>query len=373
MTDKCEINKTKCKGDFLEAKLAQEQVLPIGKLDSGLLEDLVFRHLKYRRNDVKERPGIGLDWATLDFGEYDCIVSSDPISAATNDIGRLAVHINCNDIATQGIAPMAMTLVLLLPEGTTVKQLENIMMQAGSESAALGVEIVGGHTEITDAVNKPVAVATCFGKSSSRRETFKMKPGDKVLMSKLAGLEGTAIVCSDAGDQLDFLTGEEIEHGKFLINQLSVIKEGIISGEVGTCGMHDVTEGGILGAVWEICQVANLGVKLYEDKIPVDPVTVKLAENLDFDYLRLISSGSMIIVAKADRVDEIIKRCEEAGVKVSEIGEMTSANEGCQILANLHKEEAKGGKPDGKPEGVWQKIDSPDADHLYKAFENLNK
>lgn len=373
MTDNCDKNETKCNEEILGQGSAQEQVLPIGKLDSSLLEDLVFKHLKYRRSDVKARPGIGLDCATLDFGEYDCVVSSDPISAATNDIGRLAVHINCNDIATQGVAPMAMTLVLLLPEGTTTKQLEDIMKQAGSEAAAIGVEIVGGHTEITDAVNKPVAVATCFGKTSSRRENFEMKPGDKVLMSKLAGLEGTAIVCSDAGDQLDFLTSEEIRHGKSLMNQLSVIKEGIISGEVGACGMHDVTEGGILGAVWEICQVANLGVKLYEDKIPVDPVTVKLAQNLDFDYLRLISSGSMIIVAEASRASEIIKRCEVVGVSVSEIGELTSEDEGCKILVDSHKEEAKDGGPDEKAKGVWQKIDPPDADHLYKAFENLNK
>ena len=137
--------------------------------------------------------------------------------------------------------------------------------------------------------------------------------------------------------------------------------------------MHDVTEGGILGAVWEICQVAILGVKLYEDKIPVDPVTVKLAQNLDFDYLRLISSGSMIIVAEASRASEIIKRCEVVGVSVSEIGEMTSASEGCKILVEAHKEEAKDGKPDDKSEGVWQEIDPPDADHIYKAFENLSK
>ena len=371
MTNKQVVNEKICDAENLNKESTENQELPIGKLDSKLLQNLVFRHLTYRRGDVKERPAIGLDCATLDFGDFDCIISSDPISAATNDIGRLAVHINCNDIATQGVAPMAMTLVLLLPKGTTRKQLEDIMIQAGSESEALGVEIVGGHTEITDAVNTPVAVATCFGKSLSGRENPEMKPGDKVLMSKLAGLEGTAIVCSDAEDKLTFLSEDEINRGKSLMNQLSVVKEGIISGEVGACGMHDVTEGGILGAVWEICQVANLGVNLYEDKIPVDPVTIKLAQNLGFNYLRLISSGSMIIVAEKDKAEEIIKHCKDAGINVTEIGEMKPASDGCNILLDPKR---CGNNGDSKTTGDrWQNIDPPAGDHLYKALENLNK
>ncbi len=338
----------------------EEQILPVGKLDSRLLENLVFKHLTYKRSDVKARSGIGLDCAALEFGDFDCVVSSDPISAATNDIGRLAVHINCNDIATQGVAPMAMTLVLLLPYGTTTKQVEEIMVQAGSESASLGVEIVGGHTEITEAVNKPVAIATCFGKTLSDKMSEEMKPGDRVLMSKVAGLEGTAIICSDMEDKLSFLKDDEIRHGKEFFKKLSVVKEGIISGEEGASGMHDVTEGGILGAVWEICQVAGLGVRLYGEDIPVDPVTVKLAKNLNFDYFRLISSGSMVIVAGEEKAARIIERCKELGVRVSDIGEIVPSYEGRKILVDDRLRGIHG--------NVWEDIDPPAGDHLYKAL-----
>ena len=127
-----------------------------------------------------------------------------------------------------------------------------------------------------------------------------------------------------------------------------------------------MTEGGILGAVWEICQVANLGVKLYEEKIPVDPVTLKLAQTLNFDYLRLISSGSMIIVAEGDKADEIIKRCSVVGVEVTEIGEMMPISEGYKILIDNNRY-------DCQVEGGWQTIDPPSGDHLYKALDNLNK
>lgn len=337
-----------------------DKVLPVGKLDSQLLESLVFKHLTYKRSDVKARSGIGLDCAALEFGDFDCVISSDPISAATNDIGRLAVHINCNDIATQGVAPMAMTLVLLLPYGTTTKQVEEIMVQAGSESAALGVEIVGGHTEITEAVNKPVAIATCFGKTLGNKMPKEMKPGDRVLMSKVAGLEGTAIICSDMVDKLDFLNEDEIRHGKDFFEKLSVVKEGIISGEEGASGMHDVTEGGILGAVWEICQVARLGVRIYGENIPVDPVTLKLAKHMDFDYFRLISSGSMVIVAEEEKATRIIERCMELGVRVSDIGEIVPSYEGRKILVDDRLRGIHG--------NVWEDIDPPAGDHLYKAL-----
>ena len=162
------------------------------------------------------------------------------------------------------------------------------------------------------------------------------------------------------------------------MDQLSVVKEGVISGEIGACGMHDVTEGGILGAVWEICQAANLGVDLYEDKIPVDPVTLKLSQNLDFNYLRLISSGSMIIVAENDKAEEIIKQCKDVGITVTEMGEMKPAPDGCKILVDPkrwgknYKENYK--NYDSQPDDDrWQIIEPPAGDHLYKAFENLDK
>ncbi len=363
--DSGEMGELDLKKEEISRDMTEECILPVGKLESKLLENLVFKHLTYKRSDVKIRSGIGLDCAALDFGDFDCVVSSDPISAAASDIGRLAVHINCNDIATQGVAPMAMTLVLLLPYGTTTKQIEEIMLQAGDESAALGVEIVGGHTEITEAVNKPVVVATCFGKTLSKKVPEEMKPGDRVLMSKVAGLEGTAIICSDMEDRLDFLNKEDIRHGQQFFENLSVVKEGIISGEEGASGMHDVTEGGILGAVWEICRVAGLGVRIYGKNIPVDPVTVKLAKHMDFDYFRLISSGSMVIVAEESKAARIIERCGELDITVSDIGEIVPSYEGCKILVDDRLRGIHG--------NVWEDIDPPAGDHLYKALNYIEQ
>ncbi|MEL7656910.1 MAG: AIR synthase related protein, partial [Bacillota bacterium] len=139
-------------------------MLKTGKLDSRLLEEIVFKNIKYKRPEVITRPGIGEDCAVVDFGAYECVMSTDPITAAVGEIGKLAVHISCNDIASNGIEPLGIMLTVMLPEGTTEEQVEEIMKQAGQVSEELGVEIIGGHTEITPAVTKPIIVSTAIGR-----------------------------------------------------------------------------------------------------------------------------------------------------------------------------------------------------------------
>lgn len=171
-------------------------MLKAGKLDSKLLEEIVFKNIRYRRPEVLTRPGIGEDCAVLDFGEYECVLSTDPITGAISEIGRLAIHISCNDIASNGVEPLGILLAVMLPEGTTEDQIQEMMRQAGEASEELGVEIIGGHTEITPAVNKPVIVSTAVGrgKKGDSQSAEEMKPGDYILMTKLAGLEGTGII-----------------------------------------------------------------------------------------------------------------------------------------------------------------------------------
>ena len=131
-------------------------MLQTGKLDSDLLKSLIFGKIRYRNDDVKVRPGIGEDCAVVGFGEYDCIMSTDPITAAVADIGRLAIHITCNDIASNGVQPLGIMLAVMLPEGTTEEDVAHIMGQAADTAVDVGVEIIGGHTEVTPSVNQPV-------------------------------------------------------------------------------------------------------------------------------------------------------------------------------------------------------------------------
>ncbi|MDF3001668.1 MAG: synthase [Bacillota bacterium] len=315
-------------------------MLKTGKLDSKLLEDIVFKNIKFRRPEVITRPGVGEDCAVVDFGAYECVLSTDPITAAVSEIGRLAVHISCNDIASNGIEPLGIMLAVMLPEGTTEEQIEEIMKQAGEASEKLGVEIIGGHTEITSAVTKPVIVSTALGRGAkwSSQQAENMKPGDFILMTKQAGLEGTGIIAGDYKAELkDYLTEEEFEQAADMLDQISVVKEGVIAGRIGTAGMHDITEGGVLGAVWEMCSIAETGAEVWTDKIPVAEVTKKICDRFDIDYLRLISSGSMMIMVHPEVKVQMEEALSSAGIPVACIGRICEKDEGIRMVVDNEK------------------------------------
>lgn len=328
-------------------------MLNIGKLDSELLEKIVFENIHYRRPEVLTRPGIGEDCAVIDFEAYDCVISTDPITAAISDIGRLAIHISCNDVASNGVQPIGIMLAVLLPVGTTAEEIEEMMHQAAVAAEALEVEIIGGHTEVTSAVNKPVIVSTAVGRGD-KETAARMgspRPGDVVMMTKSAGLEGSGIIACDFENELNgVLTEEELAHAKSLLDRVSVVKEGVLAGKIGTSGMHDVTEGGILGALWEMCNVGKVGAVIRKDKVPVEDVTLKICRHFNIDYMRLISSGCMMILASPEKEDEIKAVLKGAGIEVETIGEIKDAGEGIVMVS----------------EGKSQAVDPPAGDELYK-------
>lgn len=326
--------------------------MQIGKLDSKLLQDIVFRHLTFRRPEVLTRPGIGEDCAVVDFGEYDCVLSTDPITAAASDIGRLAMHISCNDIASNGIEPLAIMLAILLPPEITEAEIEEIMRQAGEVSEALGVEIVGGHTEITSAVNKPVVISTALGRApkGGLEAGRGIIPGDWIVMTKQAGLEGTCIIASERESELSaLLSQQELAEAKAMMEQISVVREGVIAGRIGISDMHDITEGGILGAVWEVCEKADCGAEVWMDRIPVSPVTKQICAHYGMDWMRLISSGSMLMVVPEDQLETLQRELEEAAIPVSVIGQIHEADRG-RILISEDGREGKKIQPPGSDE-----------------------
>jgi len=332
-------------------------MLKIGKLDSKLLEDIVFENIKYKRKEVLQRPGIGEDCAVIDFGGYECVMSTDPVTAAVDQIGKLAIHISCNDIASNGVEPLGIMLAVMLPVGTTEEEISEMMKQAGETAAELGVEIIGGHTEITHAVKQPVIVSTAVGRgpaSTASKEKRKVKQGDLIFMTKMAGLEGSGIIAYDYEEQLrGKLSAVEIEEAKAYLNMVSVVKEGVVAGRTGYSAMHDVTEGGILGAVWELCHAAGLGAEVWEDKIPVSEVTQKICAIYGIDPLRLISSGCMLIIAGTEIKDKMMREMEKHDIKISLIGEIKEPEHEIKLISN----------------GISSEISAPESDELYKVVK----
>jgi len=282
--------------------------------------------IQYKREDVVLRSGIGEDCAGIRYGDEVCLLTTDPITGAANEVGRLAVHISCNDIASNGAAPIALLVTILAPESTTEEDLKLIMTQAHEEASKLNVEIVGGHTEITNAVSRIVVSTTAIGKQPIGElfSNSNIQIGDLLVMTKSAGLEGTGIIAYEKDDLKDVLDANEIKEAKNMLDHLSVVKEGIIAGKVGVTSMHDITEGGLLGAVWEVCEGVDLGAIIQYEAINIPEVTKKICNHYNINPLRLISSGTMLMTVSPDKKDELLDTLKEDGIVCSVIGEITN-------------------------------------------------
>ncbi|WP_315071460.1 AIR synthase family protein [uncultured Clostridium sp.] len=294
-----------------------------GKLDFDDLRNIILNNKTIKRNEVKVRNDVGEDCTIIDFGEYEGIFSTDPITGASENVGKLAVHINCNDIASSGGEPIGLLVTILAPTSASLEDINKIMNEIDEEAAKINVEIIGGHTEITSAVNKMVISVTVIGKNLKGKsvKTAGAEVDDDIIVTKSIGLEGTHILINDHEERIrKVLSEEEIKFGKSLINQISVLEEGKIGGEFGVSSMHDITEGGLLGGLFEVAMASNKGFKIHKDKVPMLEITKKVCEEFKIDPLRLISSGSMLIITKNG--EKLIEKINEKGIDASIIGKI---------------------------------------------------
>jgi hydrogenase expression/formation protein HypE len=291
-----------------------------GKLSAAELRERVFPHLG-ARPDVLVHAGIGQDCAILDFGPSVCVATCDPITGAGEHLGRLAVHIACNDLATSGAEPVGLLITLLLAESAPEADLDRFMREAGQAATALDVEIVGGHTEVTPGVARSIAVVSAIGRAPRHGFVSSRggRPGDILVMTKTAGIEGTAILAADRADRLRPAVGEAtLERARGFIDRISVVAEGRIGARCGASAMHDVTEGGVLTGAWETAEASACGVRFDVDAVPVAPETEAICAALGLDPLALISSGSMLIAVREP--EPLLRELSGAGITGTVVG-----------------------------------------------------
>ena len=338
-----------------------------GKLTNEQLSELVLSKLPPLSSATLVGADIGADCAWIDMGDRLMVTSSDPITAGGMQSGTLTVHVSCNDIAACGVAPSGILIVIIAPSSATEEDVSEIVSQASAAASKLGVDIVGGHTEISDSVNTFVVTSTAFGiiERDHPVPSGKAVSGDKLILTKTCGIEGTFIAASEHGDKLAGRVEDKYIKEALGYNELiSVVPEGSIAGSVRASDpvtvhkgyrkgavdlMHDVTEGGVLGAAYEMACYSGLGIVVDKNSIPITEATGKICDALGLDPYRLISSGSLLIASpEADRViDELTKN----GIKATVIGEFKDKSEGYKLLE-------KG--------GVMVDLDPPSADEIYR-------
>ncbi len=301
-----------------------------GKAPLELLEAIVFKKLGRPDPDVLVGPAYGEDAGVVRLpGGLVLAAHCDPITAASRYAGWLAVNVAANDVAVRGVRPRWLLVLLLLPAGGRVELLEDLASQAGEAADSIGATIIGGHTEAAPGLRQPLIAVAALGVGRGFIRTSGARPGDVIIMTKTAAVEGTAILATDYASELERrgVPRGLIERASRFIRRVSVVREALTLAERGLAdSMHDPTEGGVLGGVAEMAYASNVTITVYENRIPVAPETRALARAAGLDPLRLISSGSLLAAVPRGMASRALEALAAEGVEASIIGEVEDAS-----------------------------------------------
>lgn len=334
-----------------------ERFMRLGKLSPHELERFIFPFQGKKREEVVFGPHLGRDCGVLRFSPLYLSCTCDPVTGATLGAGALAPHLVANDLIASGAEPVALVVSLLFPPDTPPSFVESTMRELDGAAREIGFAILGGHTEVTDAVVRPVIHCTGIGKIEHEPlpDVTKVVPGDTIVMTKGAGIEGTGILALECAEALrGVLTDAELKKAQALLKKVSVLPEGRIALRFSPHCLHDATEGGVLGAIWEVCSAQGLGFVVEEDKVLILPETEKVARHFGCDPLRLISSGTLLVFTPNPA--PLLAALQEAAIPAAEIGRVTESG---RLLL--------------RKDGTREEIHECPQDELWRLFEESKK
>ena len=307
-----------------------------GKLQPDILKQNVLDFSGALRDDLLVGGGIGEDAALIKVPNGILVAASDPVTGAAKKAGALLVHINANDLACKGADPAWLIVTLIVPDKLGIKFIADIMREIHETCKELNIAIAGGHTELTEKYSEPVISGTMLGITKHELTAKKIKDGDLILATGHAGLEGMSILAHDRENLFTkIFTENEIKIIKNWEKDFSVVKPAKILRDYANY-MHDPTEGGINGALYEVQAGAGLAVELYEKNIPVSDLTLRASRELNFNYMNLISSGMLIAVIPPEKISDAQKKLEDAHISSKIIGKINKNHE--KISFDTHEE-----------------------------------
>ncbi|HIR98573.1 MAG TPA: AIR synthase family protein [Candidatus Merdisoma faecalis] len=327
--------------------------MKIGKVSETVLKRSIFKQIHTKRDEVLLGAGVGEDCAAVKLSPGEIfVISTDPITGTVKDVGMLAIQITANDLASSGAEPVGVMLTVLLPEEIEEEDIREMMRQVEEACAHFHIQVMGGHTEVTRAVTQPVISVTGVGKVREDRlvSTAGAKPGQDILVTKWIGIEGTSIIAKEKEKELlERFSQAFVDTAKGFDQYLSVLPDSRIAVEHGVSAMHDVTEGGIYGALWEVAEASGIGLEIDLKSIPIRQETIEICEYFELNPYYLISSGCMLMAA--DQGHDLVRKLEAAGIPAAVIGKAT----------------------DGKARRIWNGgeesyLERPKTDELYKIY-----
>ncbi len=308
--------------------------MKVGKLKESVLKRSVLKQLHKRNDKVLTGPSVGCDYGAIDVTEDEVVVlSTDPITVAGKNQGRSAVFAATNDVASSGATPQGVSVSLLLPTSLNEEDLRDIIKDMEAACEECHVDIMGGHTEVTRAVKEPLITVTAVGTASKAGliHNRNLRPGMDIVVSKWVGLEGTAILAKNNNEELRTRFPQPfIDKAKVFDQMMSIIPEAAVAVKSGVSAMHDVSEGGIFGALWELAQCADVGLEIDLKKIPIRQETIEICEFFDVNPYKVISGGCLLMAAEDGNA--LVRDLEKAGISATVIGKATDSND--RVLLN---------------------------------------
>lgn len=293
-----------------------------GKISETILKRSILKQIRTTREEVLLGPGVGEDCAALRLKPGEIFVmSTDPITGTGKDVGMLAVQVTVNDLASSGAEPVGIMLTALLPQEIQEEEIRQMMAQVEEACARSRIQVLGGHTEVTRAVNQPILCAAGVGKvrEGALVTTAGARPGQDILVTKWLGIEGTSILAKEREEELlRRFPRTFVESAKGFDAWLSVLPESRVAVEHGVAAMHDVTEGGIYGALWELAEASSIGLEIDLGAIPFRQETIEICEYFGLNPYGLMSSGSMLMAA--ERGHDLVRELGKAGISAAVIG-----------------------------------------------------
>ena len=310
----------------------------LGKFPPDLL-DRLFSKIELKDNRVILGPKVGEDAALLDYGDRVLVAKTDPITFATHHAGWYAVHVNANDVACCGATPRWFLATLLLPETFTENDAEGIFDQILEACASLEVTLVGGHSEVTRGLTRPIIMGCMLGEAEKGKivTSSGAQDGDSIVVTKGIALEGTALLAQDAADAIARagVDAGTIARAKELLFYpgISVVKEALTAcSTVPVNSLHDPTEGGLATGLWEVARAAGVGLAVEDGSIPILPECAEICQALGLNPLGLVASGALLITLPPEEVPRLISALEKEGTEAFEIGRITGPEEGIHII-----------------------------------------
>jgi hydrogenase expression/formation protein HypE len=320
--------------------------LPLGKLRPTLLREVLARHATPDAR-VVVGPRVGEDAAVLDMGDRYLVATTDPITFVTEDLGWYALVVNANDLAVRGAAPRWFLATCLLPEGrTTEADVTALFAQLGAACQSQGVVLVGGHTEVTPGLDRPIVVGTMLGEVEKSRlvTTGGARPGDVLVLTKGVPVEGTAIIARVRADELRARGYDEpwLARAQGMVSQLSVVPEARLAADlVPVHSMHDPTEGGVATALWEVADAAGVGLTVEAERIPVLAEGARLCREFGLDPLGTIASGALLLALAPSDAGVVLHALARDGIDAAFIGRVVPREAGVMLT--------RGGQPSPLP------------------------